>query len=69
MKMTMEVNSSYAFARIGQREVHIERHPAASRNGWLSVERGPIGGEVIWNVGRWAVHFVKYARGVGHNAT
>lgn len=62
MALAMELNRphGYAFARVGSRELHIERHAEAASEGWLSVQRTSFEGEVVVNVGRWAVHFVRH---------
>ncbi|WP_207768791.1 hypothetical protein, partial [Pelagivirga sediminicola] len=49
--------------RIGNRELHVERHLSPAPEGWLSAVRTGFEGETVVNVGRWAVHFVNHRRG------
>lgn len=62
MKLSMEMNHAFAFARLGNRELHVERHAVRAPEGWLSVVRTGFEGEAVLNLGRWAVHFVNHRR-------
>lgn len=61
MKLAMEINSIFAYVRLGHFELHLERHTERAPEGWLSVTR-PVHGEVVLSVGRWALHVVNHRR-------
>jgi hypothetical protein len=61
MQMTSDIRSSHTFIRCGHLELHLEPHAERSPEGLLSVTH-PVHGEVVLNVGRWALHVVNHKR-------
>jgi hypothetical protein len=61
MQMTSAIRSSHAFIRCGHLELHLEPHAERLPEGLLSVTH-PVHGEVVLNVGRWALHGVNLLR-------
>lgn len=61
LNTALELTSSYTSLRVGAFELFAERHRDHAPEGWLSVNR-PVHGEVVLNVGRWALHAVNHRR-------
>ncbi|WP_394177418.1 hypothetical protein [Yoonia maritima] len=61
MQISIAIERPFAFVRIGHLEVHLERHCERACEGWLVMTR-PVAGEVVCNVGRWALHLVNHQR-------
>jgi hypothetical protein len=61
MQLAAAIQSPYAFVHCGHLELHLERHAERSPEGLLPVTH-PVHGEVVLNVGRWALHGVNYQR-------